>query len=103
MEKFDQSAQIINTMLKTSFAAQNALEALIDLHKQLVPVFNAAESEINELELQLEKMQIRVTDLEAENKNLLTEIEDLRKQFETNSEPVEIPEPVVTKEETPEN
>lgn len=103
MEKLNQTAQIINMMLKTSVAAQSALEVLIDLHNQLVPVFNESEKEIEKLESQLESVTFDVAALEEANKNLLTEIEDLRKQIEIKSKPIEILEPVVTKEETLEN
>ena len=103
MEKLNQTAQIINTMLKTSVAAQSALEALIDLHNQLVPVFNESEKEVEKLESQLESVTFDVAALEETNKNLLTEIEDLRKQIETKSKPIEILEPDVIKEETLEN
>lgn len=83
---------MLNSVLKASESAHAATETLNNIEEQMLKFFNVMIAEISELENQSEKQKNYIIELETENKNLLTEIENLKKPVKVNSEPVEIPE-----------
>lgn len=83
---------MLNSVLKASESAHAATETLNTIEEQMLKFFNAMIAEISELENQSEKQKNYIIELETENKNLLTEIENLKNPVKVNSEPIEITE-----------
>lgn len=91
MESLKTVTGLLKTVIKASEAANAATESLCSTEEELAKFFNAMRQEISELEKESEKQKNYIIELETEKKKLITEIEELKKHFEINSEPVENP------------